>query len=56
MRGLCGAFPHLAATQNLDRLSLAAINQRGRRFPELRISYEFAGDLFEPLRQINILL
>jgi len=34
----------------------AAINRRGRRFPTLRISYEFAGDLFEPLRQINILL
>jgi len=56
MRGLCGGFPHLAATPNLDPVCLAAKNRRGRRFPTLRISYEFAGDLFEPLRQINILL
>jgi two-component system chemotaxis response regulator CheB len=45
-----------AATPNLGCGCLAAVNQRGRRFPDLRISYELAGDLFEPLRQINILL
>jgi hypothetical protein len=46
----------LVTTPNLDRVCFAAINQTVRRFPDLRTSYEFSGDLFEPLRQIDILL
>ena len=45
-----------SATPNLGRVCLAAVNQRSPRFPDLRISYELAGYLFESLRQINILL
>jgi hypothetical protein len=56
MRGLYGGFPQLVITPNLDHACLAGVNQMGRRFPNLRISSEFGGDLFEPLRQINILL
>ena len=43
-------------TEPRPRLLRAPINQTVRRFPDLRTSYEFAGDLFEPLRQINSLL
>ena len=51
-----GVFRISLTHRTSTALCLAAINQRGRRFPTLRISYEFAGDLFKPLRQINILL
>ena len=57
---LCADFVGVFRISLPPRTSAAsasrAINQKGRRFPDLRISYEFAGDLFEPLRQIHILL
>jgi hypothetical protein len=53
---LVGVFRISLPPRSSAASALAAINQKGRRFPDLRISYEFAGDLFEPLRQINILL
>src|ERR1035437_6099326 len=56
MRGLCKGFPHLVTTPNFDHVCLAGVNRSSRRFPNRRISSELAGDLFEPLRQINILL
>ena len=43
----------LTQLRDLNRRHIA---KKGRRSPALRISYEFAGDLFELLRQINILL
>src|ERR1017187_10804431 len=54
MRGLCGGFPQLA-TITEPRLRLPRGCQPERPpIPDLRISYELAGDLFESLHAVSL--